>query len=262
MRILVTLLLQCTLLIAPVATHAAVPQQARALYFAGDYEKSSEIAAREGSSEALAFAAQSLIAEAITEPHGFCLSCLQRAEVMADRAIALDPNRAEGYVQKAIAIGFRGRAIGIAQARSEGLAGQAKAQLDAALALEPENIWAQASLGAWHLEIVHHAGPILAELGYGADRTTGLELYRKAISKGSEIAILHFHFALALLAMQESNATDEARTSLQNVLGNRSKDNLTRHARLNAKKLLDALVPGTSQNLTALVRKLQGYPHQ
>lgn len=148
----------------------------------------------------------------------------------------------------------------MAQARHLGLAEQAKFHLDAALAIEPDNIWAEASLGAWHLEIVHHAGPILAELAYGADKATGLNLYRTAIASGPDIAILKFHFALALLAMQESEAMEEAKSFLHRVLSTQFDDDLTLHAQTNAKKLLNALQSDSPQNLNALVRKLQGYP--
>ena len=102
--------------------------------------------------EALAFAARARIADA-DHARRRRLSRLpdpRRADAQRPRSSAI-PNCAEGYIQLAIAIGFRGRLVSAFEAQSEGLAERGRAAIDKALELDPRTFWARASLGGWHL---------------------------------------------------------------------------------------------------------------
>lgn len=242
-----------------VGAQAAVPRPAEAAYQAGAYERAVAFCDAEDSAASLAFAAQAIIADAITRPAGFCEPCLRRAIAKADQAIARDPQRVDGYLQKSIAIGFRGRAIGVSQARSEGLADEALSLLQRAVAMAPDNSWAQASFGAWHLEIVQQAGPVLAGLMYGASREEGLQHYRTALTLAPRSALLQMNFALALLAMEDDGVIADARRALEIAITDSSPDFLVRHTRNQAQQLLQALNSQDHKTVSRLVRQFQGW---
>lgn len=242
--------------------NAAVPRSAENAYHAGAYDRAVTLCDIEGSAESLAFAAQAIIADAITRPAGFCEPCLRRAIAKGDQAIARDPQRVEGYLQKSIAIGFRGRAIGVSQARAEGLADEAFALLERAVAMAPANAWAQASLGAWHLEIVQHAGPVLANLMYGASRAQGLQHYQAALTLDPHSALLQMNFALALLAMEDEAVIADARRALEIAIADESPDHLVRYTRNQAQQLLQGLNSQDQKLVSRLVRQFQGWKSQ
>jgi tetratricopeptide (TPR) repeat protein len=242
--------------------NAAVPRSAENAYRAGAYERAVTLCEAEGSAASLAFAAQALIADAITRPGGFCEPCLRRAIAKADQAIQRDPQRVDGYLQKSIAIGFRGRAIGVSKARAEGLADEAQELLERAVAMAPANAWAQASLGAWHLEIVQHAGPVLADLMYGASRDKGLQHFRTALSLDPHSALLQMNFALALLAMEREDKVTEATRALEVAVADDSQDHLVSYTRHQARQLLQALKDRDPATVSRLVRQFQGWQPQ
>ncbi len=247
------------LLLATATAEAGIPPRALNAYHAGHFLRAAQLAEAERSPPSLAFAAQALIADAITRPDGFCAPCLVQAETLTGRAASMHPGLIEAWLQHAIALGFRGRVIGLSEARAGNLAEKARDSLDHALALDPSNVWARASLGAWHLEIVHHAGPILAELSYGASRSQGLKLYREALADAPQNAILHFHFALSLLALDPDRLTPEAHSALEDAITVDTTDALTLFTQDQARQLLRALQENNEAATAALVRRFQGY---
>lgn len=256
------LLLISALFLLPLSQANAqpVPPQATAAYEAGDYADAARIAGDVNSAPALAYAARALIADAITRPDGFCTDCLRQAEALARRASRLDPRNVEACLQEAIAMGFRGRSIGVSAARAEGLAEKVRERLDATRAIDPRNPWAKAALGAWHLEIVTHAGSVLASLLYGASQDEGLALYREALGERPGEAPLQYQFALALLALDRDTLVPEARQALMDVRGSGSKDALTIFTKGRAATLLEALDAPSRGRLRSLVLQFQGYP--
>jgi tetratricopeptide (TPR) repeat protein len=231
-----------------------------AAYRSGNYELAANISEQTGTAASYAFAAQALVADAISRKEGFCIPCLEKAERLAEHAIELDPRLIDGYLQDAVAIGFRGRGVGITEARAQGLAEKARAVLDKAIAIDPTNVWARASLGAWHIEIVHHAGRILASFTYGASRAEGLTLYRSALKDAPDVAVLHFHYALSILALDQAAFRQEAERELRHTLTIRTDDALTAFVRIEAEAVLGCMQSGSQADLDALVLKLQGYP--
>lgn len=239
---------------------ASVPETALRAYRTGAYERAAEVSQSEGSAASFAFAAQAIIADAISRKDGYCTPCLAKAEQLAERAISLDPHLIDGYLQSAVAVGFRGRSIGLSEARAEGLAEQAKDRLDKAMAIDPTNVWARASLGAWNIEIVHHAGKILASLMYGASQSEGLSLYRAALNDAPAIAVLHFHYALSILSLDQDEFRAEAERELRHTLSISVDDALTRHVQSQASTVLNAMPTCSPRELGEMVSRLQGYP--
>lgn len=252
-----SLLVLWTAVVAPAS--AQVPQTALAAYDHGKFMVAATVAESEGSPEALAFAARARIADAIMRDD-LCLACLVRAQATAQSAIAQDPNQAEGYIQLAIAIGFRGRLVSTFEAQSEGLAEQGRAAIDRALELDPVNAWARASLGGWHLEIVHRAGGILASVLYGANEEDGLKNFRAALAEDQESLLLHYHYALSILALDAKRFHAEALATLEAGYKDARTDAMLAFTRKRADKLIEALKNGNLHDIDALVRRYQGYP--
>jgi hypothetical protein len=129
--------------------------------------------------EGLAIAARAALADAMTRPEP-CLSCLQRAEEDARRAIALDGRLADCHVWLATSLGYEARIQGVMRASWSNSPAQAKEQLDAALAIDPANAYALAALGGWHVEIVRVGGAFLASKVYDASLEKSLALFDRA----------------------------------------------------------------------------------
>ena len=247
------------ILLASVA-HAGIPATAQTAYIAGRFTDAVTLAEADGSAEALAFAARARIADAIMRDGPYCKPCLVSAETIAQTAIERDPNLAEGYIQFAIAMGFRGRLIPLMDAREERLPEKGEKAIAKALELAPRSAWALAARGAWNLEIVHRAGPVLASVTYGADRKQGLRDFREALAIEPANLLLHYHFALTALALDADDHRTEARLALENGLKDARADALSTFTRKRTFELLELLKTGTDDQIETRVRQFQGYP--
>jgi hypothetical protein len=145
-------------------------------------------------------------------------------------------------------------------AKAERLPERGREAIDKALVLAPKNSWALAALGAWNLEIVKRAGPVLADIVYGANRTEGLKSFRAALTGDPGNLLLHFHFALTILALDAEEFRPEAVAALTAADNDQRQDALTKFSRKRAIELNQVLRSGTPQEIEALVRKFQGYP--
>lgn len=247
-------------LVAAATAAAQIPEAARTSFAEGKYIIAATLAEGDGSADALAFASRARIADAITREEGLCGECLAEAEATAEAAIKRDPGNAEAHVQLAIAIGFRGRLVGPLEAQAEGLVEKGRAAIDRALECDPNSIWARASLGGWHLEIVHRAGSILAAVLYGANEEDGLADFRKALKADPDSLLLNYHFALSVLALDQERFKDEALAALAAGGRDAQTDALTAFMRARALTLEKTLKAGSADEIAALVHRYQGYP--
>lgn len=242
------------------AANAGIPPKAQSAYAAGNFIGAATIAENEGSAEALAFAARARIADAVMRDDIYCKACLTIAETMAQRAIDRDPRRADGYIQLAIALGFRGRLIPLMDSRDERLPERGREAIDKALELAPHNAWALAARGAWNLEIVQRAGPVLADITYGAERAEGLKFFHEALAADPGNLLLRFHYALAIVALDADDFRTEAIAAIEAGYKDPRNDALTKFTRKRAEVLSSLLKIGKADEIEALVRHYQGYP--
>lgn len=227
------------------------------LYASGDYGAAAGVALAHAQAVTDALAARALLAQARTSPRDARGSLVAQARDAARSAIARDPAVIEGQLQLAVALGYQGRAMGNLVAHQRGLADEAKSAIDAALALAPDNAWALALLGSWHLEIVRGAGPLLASTLYGADQTTGIEALRKAAATpGASLIVLH-QCALQLLAHDADAFGAEAQRILLAARARQPVDAFERHTARQADKLLRALRTGNRAMLARAIDRAQ-----
>src|SRR5262249_13220241 len=130
------------------------------LYIAGRYDDAITAGVVAHNAEGFAVAARASLAKEQADDAP-CLECLERAEDFARRSVTADPRLPDGHIYIAMTLGYETRIVGIIHARLKGYAEEAKAELDEALKLDPDNAWALASLGGWSIEIVRNGGDTL-----------------------------------------------------------------------------------------------------
>lgn len=247
-----------TLMCAASAPAGAASLEAAAeLYARGDYAGAAQDATGLASAPADALAARALLAQARLSPRSRRSKLVEAASLSATSAIARDPSVVEGHLQLAVALGFQGRALGSYLAHQQGLATRAREAIDVALALEPENAWALALSGTWHLEIVKGAGPLLASALYDASRSVGISNIRDAVSTpGVNVIVLH-QCALQLLAHDARAFGEEAERILLAARNMQTESAFERHTARQADRLLRAYRTGNDAMLQREIEREQ-----
>ena len=111
------------------------------------------------------------------------------------------PDLANGWYLYAQALGRYGQGISVAKALAEGLGGKVKGALERALELEPKHADANIALGAYHANVVHKMGGLVARLTYGASKEAAVEHFQAAmkLNAGSAVARIEYANGLAML---------------------------------------------------------------
>ncbi|WP_026174979.1 hypothetical protein [Thermus igniterrae] len=192
---------------------AQAPQVA-ALVDAGRFQEAYEAGLKLGTPEALALAAKgaSFFALYQAKPEEK-RTWFERAEKAASQAIAKDPNYAEGYFERARALGRLSQFKGILEALAEGLAPRIRSDLEKTLKLDPNHAGAMVALALWHFELVQKGW--LVATTQGADGARVEPLMKKAIELEPEGIIHRVEYAKVLAAWGKK---EEARKQLETAL--------------------------------------------
>ncbi len=198
------------------ATVSAAPSpKAFTLFAEGYYEEAAAFADDKGGAENHALAARALNAEAyLAKDNKMARRIAKRALAHAEIAIQDDPNLVEGHLQAAISYAQRGARMSPVRAFVSGTAQKARALLDHALQLEPENAWALSSSGAWHLEVARRAG----EGRYGAKAQTGIQQFAAARATDPANLLIAYEAALRILAYEEAAARGDGLQALKTAM--------------------------------------------
>ena len=145
-------------------------------------------------------------------------------------------------------------------AHLSGLAETARGHIDAALAIDPKNPFALAVSGAWHLEIVAHAGSMLADLFYGASREAGERDFQSARALEPANLLFDVQYALAVLTLDAEGYQDRAFRLVSVALDKTAGDAIERYMANVAKRLHDTLDAGDMDRTRRLVARVQGLP--
>jgi len=251
-------ILGAAFLIVLFVSSAQAVEDARALYREGQYEQAIAAGSAENSAGGFALAARAAMAEAMMRSP--CLDCLKRAESLARKSVAMDGGLADGHVFLATSLGYQARIVGMVRARLAGYAEEAKTQLDEALRHDPQNPWALAALGGWHVEIVRGGGATLARWLYGANVPAGTSCFEKAFKAAPDNIVLRYQYALSLGGLDPvlyRAAIIDALTRADTGFAVSAYD---RFAQKRARELLAVLKSGDQAALSRTVRRDQGYP--
>jgi len=237
---------------------AQAADDARALYRQGQYEQAIAMASAENSAGGFALAARAALAEAMVRSP--CLDCLKRSETLARKSIFMDGGLADGHVFLATALGYQARVVGMVRARLAGYAEEAKTQLDEALRHDPQNPWALAALGGWHVEIVRGGGATLARWLYGANVPAGLSCFEKAFKAAPDNIVLRYQYALSLGGLDPVLYRTAIGDALMRADNGAPVSAYDRFAQKRAHELLMVLKSGDQAAFSRIVRRDQGYP--
>lgn len=252
----------CILLLMVLATSGVkadeIPEP-YALYAQGDYEAAISAGEALGTAEGLASAAFAAISDADlrTPP---CLSCVDRAQSLAKRAIALNSNLSEPYVVLALSYGLKTHIIGIIRAQGAHYGEQSKKALERALLLKSDSALALAGMGAWHLEITRLLGSFFARNFYGAKADTGKDYFRRAIKSEPENLIVKYQFVLCLSSYDLKDNRKEIESTLQDVAATSARTAYETALRARSAQLFELLARNDDKAYRKLVDRYQGYP--
>lgn len=203
------------LVLPPVS--ADVMDDAMALMADGNFLEAAEVLKNIETSEGFSLAANALAI------HGYEIApdeekekLFLRAISYAEKAVELDPDNSEAYLQVSHTLGRYAQIIGVAKALSGGFAEKTKTAMDKAISLDPGNYRAHLSLGSWHAEIVAAAG-FMANLLYGANEDDSISSYEKALKLEPKSNVVYFEYAVGLMKLSEKNF-DLARVHLQTAI--------------------------------------------
>jgi len=207
----------------------------------GRYGEAVTLAEAEPSADNLAFAARSLLAEAMSAPDHIPPQALaEQAEAYARRAIAAEPGHVEGRLQLAIALSLRARPLSNREARRSGFGSEAKTLAEAVLKDDPANAYAHGFMAVWNIEVVRRGGS-LGSAVMGASVRQGKRHYAHAIAADADDASTHWQYARALTALNAKKYRNDIDTALAAALAAHPGSALERTMQARALELRTAL---------------------
>jgi tetratricopeptide (TPR) repeat protein len=237
----------------------AMENTALAMFEKGDYLAAAKAGAAEGSAASLALAARATLADATLRDTP-CMECLQNAEALARKAIAVDSNNWEGHIHLAVSLGYQARIIGPIRARFARFPEQAKQEIETALRLAPANHWTLSAAGGFNIEVVRSGGRFLGNLLYGATFENGVSYFNKAIAADPENPLIKLQYALALTGYDFDGRKTEIVAVLDSCVRAKPGNLYEEAMRQRGQRLLTLLNENKVDDYLVLARKYQGFP--
>ncbi|MEM7328856.1 MAG: hypothetical protein AAF437_08970 [Pseudomonadota bacterium] len=198
---------------------AAAAEEAHLIAFTeGRYAEAASVVETSHAPDALAFAARSLLAEAISD-EAFNVSpvLIEQAEQLSREALIEAPDHIEARLQLAIALSLKARPMTTRDARRAGYGDDAKRLADSVLEDDPTNTYAHGFLSVWHIEVRRRGGAIGASI-MGASIRTAREHYQAAIRLSPDDASVHWQYARALASLNAKKYRREIESALAQAL--------------------------------------------
>lgn len=208
MRTLAALWATCLLLSLP-----AQADRAEEAFVSGRFMEAARLAEAEGDADSLGRAARAVLADAVVsgQPE---TARLREAEMLARRAIAIEPHHVEGRLQLAIALSMQARAMSTREAMKSGYGGMARDLAEGVLRDDPDNAYAHGFLAVWNLEVVRRGGAIGSAF-MGASVGKARQHYRAALADGPTDPSIHWQYARALAALDARKYDDAIEQCLE-----------------------------------------------
>ena len=189
-------------LLTLVSPAAFADEGERRIAFAeGRYEEAASLADDIITPDTLAFAARSLLAEAMSAPdYSPPPDLILQAEQLSRRALTGAPNHIEARLQLAIALSLKARPLSTRQAMRTGYAEEAERLAYSVLNDDANNVYAHGFLAVWHLEVRRRGGVIGASM-FGASVKNARHHYQAAVNASPGDAAIHWQYARALTAL-------------------------------------------------------------
>ena len=166
----------------------------------GDFLRAAELSEERKEADSLAFAAQSILADAMVNSAGNPdQRRLERAKALALRAMDIDAAHIDAKLQLAIASSLQARPLSNRQAMRSGLGQKARRLAEDILLEDADNAYAHALLAIWNMEVFRRGGRIGARI-MGASVITAMEHYDAARLATPDDGSLHWQWARVLAA--------------------------------------------------------------
>lgn len=202
------------LFVLPFPAWSASLANAALAYQSGDWPKAETLARTNGSADGLALAARAILTRAMIDgARQIAPARLKEARSLAERALGVDPRHIEGRLQLATALGMEARIVPPMMALADGLPQRARRLLVTVSRDAPDNAWAWALIGGWHIEAIRQGGAA-AQVTLGANITLGKAAFTKALALDPTEPAIPFYYAASLLNLQGSATQQEIRKLL------------------------------------------------
>ena len=182
-------------------------------YTHGRYEQAVAVKGAEPTAHLLAFKARAVLAAGMCEDFEPSTALLETAEDFAREALKLDSAHVEAKLQLAIALSLKARPLSNREAMKTGYGDEAKALVETALELDPDNAYANGFMAVWHIEVVRRGGAIGSRL-MGASVTQARNYYQRATASESGDAGIHWQYARALAALNPRKYREDILSAL------------------------------------------------
>lgn len=178
-------------------------QDAWRAFHRGDFQEACESGARLGPMGAqVANKAAAVYCTYLEEDDKRAVRLLTEAARRGEEACRKLPGSANAWYFHAFALGRYAQRISVLKALGEGVGTKVQKALNTAIELEPAHADAHIALGAYHAEIIDKVGALAGKLTYGADRSTAVRHFEKAIKLNPEAAVAYMEYANGLLMME------------------------------------------------------------
>jgi tetratricopeptide (TPR) repeat protein len=224
-------------------------ESAETMYRRGELRAAAALARQLGGAEGLSLAARATLVDAVWRaPPETQAELLEQAATDAEAALDLDPDFVDAHLQLAIALGQLGDLQDPVSAHLMGYGHEGKLHLDRALELAPDDPWAHALLGMWHLQIVQRSSADLAEQFYGASEQKGVAYCREALALAPEESNLGFGCAVSMIELDADKYRADAIALLESIAGRPPKDEAERLVRDKATEIVERVKAGKPPN--------------
>jgi tetratricopeptide (TPR) repeat protein len=224
----------------PLPTDAAV-LQAWALFHSGEFQKAAQAGlAVGGPGVTVANKATCIHANYLEKKEKVRLELFHEVAERAAAQADADPANANAWYWQGYALGRYSQAISVAKALAQGLGGRVRDTLERAIRLQPQHADAHVALGAFHAEVIDKVGSLIGAMTYGAQKATGLQMFRRAIELNPDSAIARMEYANGLLMLEGEHMLAEATRLYEQAAASEAADAMERlHLELARAELVD-----------------------
>ncbi len=188
-----------------------------------------------------------------TRDRAAALAQIESARKSAEAVLAKSPGDREAQLQRAVAIGYRGKLR-----RNPADARAARRAFEALVASNPRDAEALLALGGWHLAGIIEIGQLMARTVLGARKASGMQAMNRAIAAGGNRALFPAYASLTLIQIDPDNIAG-ARKLAEAAVKGRTPTSADRVMQRHAAALLEPLRAGNGKAAAALAKRLSPF---
>lgn len=203
--------------------------QAWVLFHNGDFQQAAEAGLKAGNDGVtVANKATSVYARFLEKREKTKLDLFLEVAARAEAQQALVPSNPNAFFWQAYALSQYGQAISVAKGMAQGLGDKVKAALNRTIELCPAHADAHLALATFHAEVIDKVGALIAGMTYGANKETGLALFKQALQLNPGSAVSLIDYANGLVMLEGEKKIKETTRLYQQAVASQPQDALER----------------------------------